>query len=167
MSVEAESNEWNLGQDDPGDHYPWRWHPQVDDGDGGPTLGTISTPNGRRSDGTMHTAWSVVHNVWEPQGHLICRLVNEWAHQMYGTPLVGGDESSLVPMPVRPLRVEVYESTVFADDHWPEKVEYRWRVVHTSNGEVMASGEGYTAQGDRDHAVKVLFPGVEIVEVEG
>lgn len=67
---------------------------------------------------------------------------------------------------VRPLRVEVYESTVFADDHWPEKVEYRWRVVHSSNGEVMASGEGYADRRDRDRAVEVLFPGVEIVEVE-
>jgi len=43
---------------------------------------------------------------------------------------------------------------------------HRWRVRHTSNGEIMASGEGYTAQVDRDHAVEVLFPGVEIVEVE-
>ena len=65
----------------------------------------------------------------------------------------------------RPLCVEVYHSA------WPpitgEAREYRWRVVHSSNGEVMASGEGYADRSDRDHAVNVLFPGVEIIEVEG
>lgn len=44
--------------------------------------------------------------------------------------------------------------------------DYRWRVVHSSNGEIMASGEGCADRRDRDHSVNVLFPGVEIVEVE-
>jgi len=60
----------------------------------------------------------------------------------------------------RPLRVEIYEA---ADSL---AADYRWRVVHSSNGEIMASGEGYADRRDRDHAVNVLFPGVEIVEIE-
>lgn len=68
------------------------------------------------------------------------------------------------PSEARPLRVETYRRV---RGRSTQHFEYRWRVVHTSNGEVMASGEGYTAQVDRDHAVEVLFPGVEIVEVEG
>lgn len=64
----------------------------------------------------------------------------------------------------RPLRVETYRCV---RGRSTQHFEYRWRVVHTSNGEIMASGEGYTAQVDRDHAVSVLFPGVEVVEVEG
>lgn len=81
-------NEWNLGQDDPFDHYPWTWTAWPDD-DGGPdpTVGSISTPNGRRPDGTMHTAWLVAGEIWEPIGHLICHLVNEWAQDRFGTPV--------------------------------------------------------------------------------
>ena len=67
----------------------------------------------------------------------------------------------------RPLRVEVYERVDVITYSGVSETEYRWRVVHTSNGEVMASGEGYADRRDRDHAIEVLFPGVEIVEVEG
>lgn len=80
--------EWNLGQDDPHDHYPWTWTPYLDE-DGGPNIGSISTPNGPRESGLMHTYWGVSYQVWEPQGQLICRLVNEWAHKEFGTPLPG------------------------------------------------------------------------------
>lgn len=64
----------------------------------------------------------------------------------------------------RPLRVETYRRV---RGRSTQHFEYRWRVVHTSNGETMASGEGYVDGRDRDHAVEVLFPGVEVVEVEG
>ena len=72
------------------------------------------------------------------------------------------------PSEPRPLRVETYRSFRIVDEKSPVtgEPEFRWRVVHTSNGETMASGEGYVAQVDRDHAVEVLFPGVEIVEVD-
>jgi len=61
----------------------------------------------------------------------------------------------------RPLRVEVYGLVPDTDPQ-----PYRWRVVHTSNGETMASGEGYADRRDRDHAVEVLFPDLEPVEVD-
>ena len=77
---------WNVGQDDPHDHYPWTWTPLLP-ADGGPAVGGISTPNGRRPDGSMHTYWSVASDVWEPIGHLICHVVNQWAHEQFGTPV--------------------------------------------------------------------------------
>lgn len=83
---------YNVGQDDPHDHYPWKWEPNMDD----PKLGAISTPNGRRPDGAMHTFWGIAHNIWEPNGRLICALVNRWAHEQFGTPL--GDP---IPRPPR------------------------------------------------------------------
>lgn len=44
--------------------------------------------------------------------------------------------------------------------------EFRWRVVHNSNGETMGdSGEGYVNKSDRDHAVNLLWSGVPIREV--
>lgn len=62
------------------------------------------------------------------------------------------------------LRVEVYGSI----ENWDDQIPYhRWRVVHVSNGETMASGEGYADRRDRDHAVALLFPGVPVEEVEG
>ena len=77
---------WNVGEDDPHDHYPWTWTPLLPQ-DGGPVIGGISTPNGRRPDGSMHTFWSVASDVWEPIGHLICHVVNQWAHEQFGTPV--------------------------------------------------------------------------------
>lgn len=78
---------WNVGQDDPHDHFPWTWTPDVDQKAGDPVLGHITTPNGRRPDGSMHTFWGITYGVWEPQGRLICALVNRWAHETFGTPL--------------------------------------------------------------------------------
>lgn len=70
----------------------------------------------------------------------------------------------------RPLRVEVYETRRAIesepDDFVHIVIEHRWRVVHTSNGEIMAQGEGYADRRDRDHAVHVLFPDVDVIEVE-
>lgn len=59
----------------------------------------------------------------------------------------------------RDLRVETYASAN------GEEKEYRWRIVHASNGENMGDGEGYVNKEDRDHAVSVLFPDVEVTEV--
>lgn len=78
---------WNVGQDDPHDHFPWTWTPDVDQKAGDPVLGHITTPNGRRPDGSMHTFWGITYGVWEPQGRLICALVNRWAHETFGTAL--------------------------------------------------------------------------------
>ncbi len=58
------------------------------------------------------------------------------------------------------IRIEVYETTTEED-----RAEYRWRAVHNSNGENMGDGEGYSRAEDRDHAVSVLFPGLEVTEV--
>lgn len=71
----------------------------------------------------------------------------------------------------RGLRVEVYRQLRPGASKFEPPTdgsfEHRWRVVHTSNGKILASGEGYVDKRDRDHAVQVLFPGVEVVEVEG
>ena len=69
-----------------------------------------------------------------------------------------------------PLRVEVYEQRLLRlhDDRDDEPfTEYRFRVVHTSNGEILAHGEGYVDKRDRDHAVALLHPDLDVVEVEG
>jgi hypothetical protein len=81
------SDYWNIGQDDPHDHYPWKWTEYVND----PHMGGISTPNGRRPDGKFHTYWTITGEVWEPHGRLICALVNRWAHEQFGTPLPDED----------------------------------------------------------------------------
>lgn len=77
---------WNVGQDDPHDHYPWTWTPNLDQF-GGPEVGSIHTPNGPRPDGSMHAYWCIGHDIWEPSGRLICLLVNRWAHEQFGTPI--------------------------------------------------------------------------------
>ena len=65
----------------------------------------------------------------------------------------------------RPLRVEVYETTdLFAE---PPAPDHRFRVVHTSNGEILAHGEGYADKRDRDHALSLLHPDLDVGEVEG
>src|SRR5690606_33936769 len=66
--------------------------------------------------------------------------------------------------PDRPLRAEVYRTV---EGNTTQHCAHRWRVVHTSNGEIMASGEGYADKRDRDHALNVLFPDLEPVEVAG
>lgn len=65
--------------------------------------------------------------------------------------------------PARPLRVETYR-TVDRLDAGDNLLEHRWRVVHTSNGEIMASGEGYTDRRARDHAIQVLWPDLPVIE---
>lgn len=70
----------------------------------------------------------------------------------------------------RPLRVEVYEQRLVRlhDDRDDEPfTDHRFRVVHTSNGEILAHGEGYVDKRDRDHAVALLHPDLDVVEVEG
>jgi hypothetical protein len=55
----------------------------------------------------------------------------------------------------RPLIVETYSTRRAL---LSSKRQYHWRVRHKSNGEVVASGEGYAAARDRDHIVDVLWP---------
>lgn len=57
--------------------------------------------------------------------------------------------------PARPLQVQTYVDTAG---------QHRWRVVHTSNGETMSSGEGYIDTRDRDHAIELLWPDLEVAE---
>ena len=74
--------------DDPFDKFTWtvsRWAPPYQPEQGGPRA-SISTPNGRRPDGTMHTYWNVAHDLWEPIAVIICKAVNAEAHARYGTP---------------------------------------------------------------------------------
>lgn len=73
---------------DPHDHFPWtftRYAEPFQDRDG-VVFGGISTPNGERPDGRMHTYWHVAGEIWEPIGLLICAAVNEAAHRRFGTP---------------------------------------------------------------------------------
>ena len=68
----------------------------------------------------------------------------------------------LEPEPVdhpepRPLRLDTYRDTAG---------EHRWRVVHTSNGETLAAGEGYTDRRDRDHAARILVPDLDPVDID-
>jgi hypothetical protein len=79
------------GGGDPHDHYPWKFTPYSDDFQRTPgvVIGSISTPNGKRPYGSMHTYWSVAGEVWEPTGWLICALVNRAAHDRFGTSLGG------------------------------------------------------------------------------
>jgi hypothetical protein len=64
--------------DDIDDLFPWTWQPWVTSEGDRREVGAISSPNGRRPDGTMHTYWSITGEVWEPHGHLICEAVNAW-----------------------------------------------------------------------------------------
>lgn len=59
----------------------------------------------------------------------------------------------------RPLYVETYSTRRALLSN---KRAYYWRVVHKSNGEIVASGEGYAAARDRDHIVTVLWPDLSI-----
>lgn len=56
----------------------------------------------------------------------------------------------------RPLIVETYSRKgVLGRRHY-------WRVRHTSNGEILGSGEAYSDPRARDHAVDVLWPDLGI-----
>lgn len=72
------SHPTDLLQEDVDDLFPWSWHPWIN-GKGDPRpLGGISSPNGRRTDGSMHTYWLIAGDIWEPHGRLICDAVNAW-----------------------------------------------------------------------------------------
>ena len=64
--------------DDHNDLFPWQWQPWVDGEGNRRDTGSISSPNGRKPDGTMHIYWSITGEVWEPHGDLICEAVNAW-----------------------------------------------------------------------------------------
>ena len=73
---------------DPFDKFPWTCRRYVE---GYPPERTdrafISTPNGKRLDGTQHTYWSVAGDLWLPIAIIICEAVNAAAHERYGTPI--------------------------------------------------------------------------------
>lgn len=66
------------------DVFPWHFTSYIRE-DGGPDLGGISTPNGPRPDGTMHTYWTVTGETWEPWGRLIVEVVNSAARAIRPT----------------------------------------------------------------------------------
>ena len=114
-------------------------------------------------EATAHIIWSIGRHLGPDE---MTRLT-EQAMRRVGTELA---VERLEEVADNPLRVEVYEQRLLRlhDDRDDEPfTDHRWRVVHTSNGEVMASGEGYVDKRDRDHAVKVLHPDLDVVEVEG
>lgn len=65
--------------DDLDDLFPWTWRPWVTSEGNRREEGSITSPNGRRPDGSMHTYWMIAADVREPEGHLICEAVNAWA----------------------------------------------------------------------------------------
>ena len=118
---------------------------------------------------TAHIIWSIGRHLGPDE---MTRLT-EQAMRRVGTELAVERLEAIADS--QQLRVEVYE-TVAARNVGEDRIDgleivemyqqYRWRVRH-SNGEVMASGEGYVDKRDRDHAVKVLHPDLDVVEVEG
>jgi uncharacterized protein YegP (UPF0339 family) len=70
------------------------------------------------------------------------------------------------PWPTDEYRVDLDRGRLRAEVYADHAGKHRWRVVHTMNGETMASGEGYADTRDRDHAVALLFPGVTVVELD-
>ena len=56
------------------DFFPWTF--TTSEAVGKPHQGWITTPNGPRSDGSMHTYWMIAGDVWEPTGRLIVEAVN-------------------------------------------------------------------------------------------
>ena len=59
----------------------------------------------------------------------------------------------------RPLKVEIYSHVgILGRKHY-------WRVRHVLNGLIMAQGQGYRDTRDRDHAVEVLWPDLEVSPV--
>lgn len=86
--VRPDAMEVYVGVADPFDKFPWtvsRWAECYQPDQGAPRA-SISTPNGRRPDGTMHTYWSVCHDLWEPIAVIVAKAVNAEAHARYGTP---------------------------------------------------------------------------------
>jgi hypothetical protein len=61
------------------DVFPWHFTTYVI---GDTDYGGISTPNGVRPDGTMHTYWTVTGETWEPFGRLIVEVVNSAARAL-------------------------------------------------------------------------------------
>jgi hypothetical protein len=78
------------------DVFPWHFTPYVTD-DEKHDYGGISTPNGRRADGTMHTYWTVTGDTWEPFGRLIVEVVNSAARAL--SPLGALREETPQPWP--------------------------------------------------------------------
>ena len=59
--------------EDHDDLFPWTWGAWLEaDWHDGLVMGSITSPNGRRTDGTMHTYWQIAAPIWEPHGRLIC-----------------------------------------------------------------------------------------------
>lgn len=61
---------------------------------------------------------------------------------------------------MRPLIVETYSRMSLRG-----RRRFHWRVRHTSNGEIMASGEAYSDKRDCLHAVGLLFPDLQVVDL--
>lgn len=59
------------------------------------------------------------------------------------------------------LRVERYSTKSLL-----RRRQYRFRIVHTRNGEIMAQGEGYNNRFDRDAAVAVLVRQMAVADIE-
>jgi hypothetical protein len=59
----------------------------------------------------------------------------------------------------RPLIVETYSRFGLLG------LRHYWRVKHKSNGEIMSQHRGYVRVEDRDHAVDVLWPDLEVKPV--
>lgn len=123
-----------------------------------------------QDEATAHIIWSIGRYLGPDT---MARLTN-WAMQDRNPETVV-QRLEEVAESGRPLRVEVYAKQrekvhlngdplrVASTEH---VTEYRWRVRH-SNGGIMASGEGYVDKRDRDHAVALLHPDLDVVEVEG
>lgn len=60
---------------------------------------------------------------------------------------------------MRPLKVETYSHVGVLGR------KYYWRIRHIENGEIMAQHRGYVRKDDRDHAVEVLWPDLEVFPV--
>lgn len=61
-------------------------------------------------------------------------------------------------MEPRPLKVETYR---IKRAMLSRRTEWRWRVRHTSNGEIMASGQGYANRSDMYDAINVMWPDLD------
>ena len=65
----------------------------------------------------------------------------------------------------RPFTVETYTVKRWTDDKSYE-LDHRWRA-RGRNGEIIASGEGYTSKANRDHVIELMWPGIDTEEVDG
>lgn len=109
---------------------------------------------------------------WEGVGGELLATSREWTGTLASIPVrtIGHyDEVEFLLEPAEPrFTVEVYKTEHYAHDHDTPgvMVDHRWRA-RARNGEVLASGEGYTRSAARDEAVALLWPGVTTVEVDG